>query len=141
MTFQLETEVGRWSTDYVFMAIRIASRVRTVGQCKGLLPGLTKNGCLEQTQAQTQKLETLYHFADSCKDLVKDVQDATDGLGPDAALIATGDITPFNQATMYLRLKGTLVCVGVLAGNAVLNIPVSLLVTKVKYISFRTLCN
>ena len=26
------------------------------------------------------------------KDLVKDVQDATDGLGPDAALIAAGDV-------------------------------------------------
>ena len=29
------------------------------------------------------------------KDLVKDVQDATDGLGPDAALIAAGDVRYF----------------------------------------------
>ena len=86
------------------------------------------------------------------KDLVKDVQDATDGLGPDAAVIAAQDvkyfiislfekiftrltqITPFNQAIMYLRLKGTLVCVGMPAGNALLNIPVGLLLAKVKYI-------
>jgi len=64
------------------------------------------------------------------KDLVKDVQDATGGLGPDAAIITAGDITPFNQAIMYLRLKGTLVCVGMPAGNALLNIPVTLLIGK-----------
>lgn len=64
------------------------------------------------------------------KDLIKDVQAATDGLGPDAAVIAAGDVTPFNQAIMYLRLKGTLVCVGMPAGNALLNIPVALLVAK-----------
>ena len=29
------------------------------------------------------------------KDLVKDVQDATDGLGPDAAVVATGDVRCF----------------------------------------------
>ena len=87
------------------------------------------------------------------KDLIKDVQAATDGLGPEAAVIAAGDvrgifiasfllfynkniiqITPFNQAIMYLRLKGTLVCVGMPAGDALLNIPVVLLVAKVKYI-------
>lgn len=64
------------------------------------------------------------------KDLVKDVQAATDGLGPEAALIVAGEITPFNQAIMYLRRKGTLVCVGMPAGNALLNIPVALLVAK-----------
>jgi len=64
------------------------------------------------------------------QDLVKDVQAATDGLGPEAALIVAGEITPFNQAIMYLRRKGTLVCVGMPAGNALLNIPVALLVAK-----------
>ena len=33
---------------------------------------------------------------------------------------------------MYLRLKGTLVCVGMPGGDALLNIPVTLLVGKVK---------
>ena len=41
-------------------------------------------------------------------------------------------ITPFNQAIMYLRRKGTLVCVGMPAGNATLSIPVTLLIAKVK---------
>ena len=35
---------------------------------------------------------------------------------------------------MYLRRKGTLVCVGMPAGNALLNIPVALLVAKVNEI-------
>ena len=29
------------------------------------------------------------------KDLIKDVQDATDGLGPDAAIITAGDVRCF----------------------------------------------
>jgi hypothetical protein len=40
-------------------------------------------------------------------------------------------LTPFNQAIMYLRLKGTLVCVGMRDGNTLLNIPVALLIAKV----------
>jgi threonine dehydrogenase-like Zn-dependent dehydrogenase len=86
------------------------------------------------------------------QDLVKDVQAATDGLGPEAALIVAGEvkcfnhiyfflkylleiqITPFNQAIMYLRRKGTLVCVGMPAGNALLNVPVALLIAKVNEI-------
>ena len=88
--------------------------------------------------------------------MIKDVQEATDGLGPEAAVVAAGDVRgfhysiyfffkiqlpnldlqvlPFNQALMYLRRKGTLVCVGMPAGNAFLNVPVPLLIAKVKYI-------
>ncbi|KAF8957763.1 chaperonin 10-like protein [Flammula alnicola] len=55
---------------------------------------------------------------------------ATDGLGPEAAVIAAGDARPFNQAIMYLRSKGTLVCVGMPAGNAMLNVPVILLIAR-----------
>ncbi|KAF8162663.1 mannitol-1-phosphate dehydrogenase M1PDH1 [Crassisporium funariophilum] len=54
-------------------------------------------------------------------DLIKDIQAATDGLGPEAAIIAAGDVKPFNQALMYLRMKGTLVCVGMPAGSALLS--------------------
>jgi len=62
--------------------------------------------------------------------LIDDVKAATDGLGPHAAVIAAGNVKPFNQAIMYLRSTGTLVCVGVPGGNAVLNVPVPLLVAK-----------
>ncbi|KAJ3513849.1 hypothetical protein NLJ89_g2714 [Agrocybe chaxingu] len=64
------------------------------------------------------------------QDLIKDVQAATDGLGPEAAVIAAGDVRPFNQAVMYLRPKGTLVCVGMPANRALLSIPVALLIAK-----------
>ena len=87
-------------------------------------------------------------------DLIKDVVAAADGLGPEAAIIAAGNVryfpipvrrislvtvliyfieqaTPFNQAVMYLRLKGTLVCVGMPAANALLSFPITLLIGKV----------
>ncbi|KAF5368766.1 hypothetical protein D9615_010408 [Tricholomella constricta] len=63
-------------------------------------------------------------------DLTKDVQAATDGLGPQAAIIAAGDARPFNQALMYLRFTGTLVAVGMPGQNAMLNVPVTLLIGK-----------
>nr|BAV14014.1 mannitol-1-phosphate dehydrogenase [Pholiota microspora] len=62
--------------------------------------------------------------------LIADVQAAADGMGPEAAVIAAGDARPFNQAVMYLRLKGTLVCVGMPAGNALLSFPITLLIAK-----------
>lgn len=64
------------------------------------------------------------------KDLIKDVQEATDGLGPEAALLTAPDVVPCNQAIMYLRVKGTMVCVGLSSGNDLLNIPLSVLVAK-----------
>ncbi|KAF8891129.1 chaperonin 10-like protein [Gymnopilus junonius] len=63
-------------------------------------------------------------------DLINDVKAATDGLGPEAAVIAAGDAKPFNQAVLYLRLKGTLVCVGMPGGTAMLNVPLTLLIAK-----------
>ncbi|RDB23020.1 Alcohol dehydrogenase 1 [Hypsizygus marmoreus] len=64
------------------------------------------------------------------QDLIKDVQAATDGLGPQAAIIAAGDERPFNQALRYLRFTGTLVAVGMPGGGATLNAPVTLLIAK-----------
>ncbi|KAF8077555.1 mannitol-1-phosphate dehydrogenase M1PDH1 [Lyophyllum atratum] len=64
------------------------------------------------------------------EDLTKDVQAATDGLGPQAAIIAAGDERPFNQALMYLRFTGTLVAVGMPGNNALLKVPVTLLIGK-----------
>ncbi|KAG7086269.1 hypothetical protein E1B28_002235 [Marasmius oreades] len=64
------------------------------------------------------------------KDVVKEVQEATGGLGSHAAVIAVGNATPFNQALLYLRPSGTLVCVGVPAAGAMLNVPLNMLVPK-----------
>ncbi|GLB34537.1 putative alcohol dehydrogenase GroES-like domain [Lyophyllum shimeji] len=69
-------------------------------------------------------------FAVSQDNIVQDVQAATDGLGPQAAIIAVGDVRPFNQALMYLRFTGTLVAVGLPGGNAMLNVPIGLLIAK-----------
>lgn len=63
-------------------------------------------------------------------DLTKDVTDATDGLGPQAAIIAAGDARPFNQALLYLRFTGTMVAVGMPGGNAMINAPIPLLIAK-----------
>ncbi|KAF9009701.1 mannitol-1-phosphate dehydrogenase M1PDH1 [Cyathus striatus] len=60
-------------------------------------------------------------------DLTRDVQAATGGEGPHAALIVAGDPRPFNQALMYLRRTGTLVAVGMPGGTSSLDIPVTLL--------------
>ncbi|KAF9266012.1 GroES-like protein [Marasmius fiardii PR-910] len=64
------------------------------------------------------------------KDLIEEVQRMTGGLGPHAAVIAVGSATPFNQALMYLRPSGTLVCVGVPSAGAMLNVPLNMFVPK-----------
>ncbi|KAJ7100487.1 chaperonin 10-like protein [Mycena epipterygia] len=63
-------------------------------------------------------------------DLVKDVKEATGGLGPHAAVVVASNPAPMNQAAMYLRSKGTLVAVGIPSGNAVLTVRIGLLVAK-----------
>ncbi|KAJ8094041.1 hypothetical protein AAF712_007074 [Marasmius tenuissimus] len=63
--------------------------------------------------------------------IVQDVMQAADGLGPHAAVIAAAHPQPFNDAVGYLRVTGTLVAVGMPAGGASLNIPIVLLVAKV----------
>jgi len=51
------------------------------------------------------------------KDLVKDVKDATeDGLGPHAVLLVAVSEKPFQQATQYVRPRGTVVVIGLPAG-------------------------
>ncbi|KAK0229234.1 hypothetical protein EDD85DRAFT_974241 [Armillaria nabsnona] len=68
------------------------------------------------------------------EDLVEEVIQAAGGLGPHAALLAVGDARPFNQALMYLRMAGTLVAVGMPPGEALLNVPIPLLVAKALHI-------
>jgi propanol-preferring alcohol dehydrogenase len=46
------------------------------------------------------------------KDLVKEIQDAAQGLGPHAAVIVATHESAFKQAVDYLRPGGTMVCVG-----------------------------
>jgi len=77
-----------------------------------------KKMVLEQLGAQ--------HFVDfqSSKNLVAEVQKATeDGLGPHAVLLVAVNEKPFQQATEYVRPRGTVVAIGLPAG-AFLKAPV-----------------
>ena len=57
-------------------------------------------------------------------DLVKEVKAATpDGTGPHAVLLLAVQEKPFQQATEYVRSRGTVVCIG-LPANAYLRAPV-----------------
>lgn len=58
------------------------------------------------------------------ENLVRDVKAATsDGLGPHAVVVLAVSERPFQQASEYVRPKGTIVCVG-LPANAYLKAPV-----------------
>ncbi|ROV96905.1 hypothetical protein VSDG_04176 [Cytospora chrysosperma] len=51
------------------------------------------------------------------KDLIADVKAATpDGLGPQAAILLAVSEKPFQQATAYIRPRGTVICIGMPAG-------------------------
>lgn len=57
------------------------------------------------------------------KDVVTDVKAVSGGLGPHAALLLAANERPFQQASEYVRSKGTIVCVG-LPANAFIKSPV-----------------
>jgi len=63
------------------------------------------------------------------KDLVKDIQDATDGFGPHSAVITAATSTAYEQAIDYLRPGGTLMVVG-LPGHGKLSADIFFTVTK-----------
>ncbi|KAJ6587715.1 chaperonin 10-like protein [Mycena sp. CBHHK59/15] len=63
-------------------------------------------------------------------DLVKDVKEATGGLGPHAAVVVASSPGPLDQAVMYLRPRGTLVAVGLPSGPAFLKVHIGLLIAK-----------
>lgn len=65
------------------------------------------------------------------KNLVQDVMKAADGLGPHAAVVAVGISQPFNDALQYLRATGTLVAVGMPTATSMLNVPITMLISKV----------
>lgn len=64
-------------------------------------------------------------------DMVGDVKRATDGAGPKAVLLLAASEKPFEQASKYVRSKGTIVCVG-LPANAF--IKASVFETVVRYV-------
>ncbi|KAF9266013.1 GroES-like protein [Marasmius fiardii PR-910] len=68
------------------------------------------------------------------KNLVEDVKRAADGVGPHAAVVAVGYPQPFNDALQYLRDTGTLVAVGMPNATSMLNVPITLLISKVLHI-------
>lgn len=63
-------------------------------------------------------------------DIVRDVKVATGGPGPKASLVLASTPEPFNQALLYLNFTGTLVCLGIPGGAALLGAPIRLLVAK-----------
>ncbi|KAG7434079.1 Alcohol dehydrogenase 1 [Fusarium oxysporum f. sp. raphani] len=56
-------------------------------------------------------------------DIVGEIKNATGGLGPDAVLLLAASEKPFQQASQYVKSKGTIVCVG-LPANAFVKAPV-----------------
>ena len=89
----------------------------------------------EEKEAMVKKLGA-YAFVDFAKssDVVKDVQAATeDGLGPHAVILVAVNEKPFQQATEYLRPRGTVIAIGLPAG-AYLRAPVFQTVIGVKTI-------
>ncbi|KAI0346664.1 GroES-like protein [Trametopsis cervina] len=63
------------------------------------------------------------------KDLVQDIKDATDGLGPHTAVITAATSTAYEQAIDYLRPGGNLMVVG-LPARASINADIYYTVTK-----------
>jgi len=63
------------------------------------------------------------------QDLVQDVKNATDGLGPHAAIVTTASGKAYEQAVWYLRQRGTLVAVG-MPPTDLFNIPIVIIVAK-----------
>lgn len=80
--------------------------------------------CIDQLGA------TAFVDFSTSKNLVADVKKATaDGLGPHAVIVLAVSEKPFQQASEYVRSRGTIVCVG-LPANAYLKAPVFDTVTK-----------
>lgn len=79
----------------------------------------------EDKRAHCESLgaEAFIDFTKS-KDIVADVKKASgDGQGPNAVVLLAVSEGPFQQASQYIRSKGTIVCVG-LPANAFINAPV-----------------
>lgn len=89
----------------------------------------------DEKEKMTKELgaHTFVDFAKS-SNVVKDVQAATeDGTGPHAVILVAVNEKPFQQATEYVRPRGTVICIGLPAG-AYLRAPVFETVIGVKTI-------
>jgi alcohol dehydrogenase, propanol-preferring len=82
------------------------------------------DGGAEKGQVCQQLGASAYVDFMSSKDVVADVKAATpDGLGPNAVILLAVQEKPFQQASQYVRPRGTVVCIG-LPANAYLRAPV-----------------
>ncbi|KAF5318178.1 hypothetical protein D9619_012098 [Psilocybe cf. subviscida] len=136
---RLYLQLASWNSNPVIQGLTVYKALKqtnlTVGQwvsISGAGGGLGHLDTGEKKKELVMKLgaEKWVDFRESGDNLIKDVTAAADGQGPEAAVIAAGDARPFNQAIMYLRAKGTLVCVGMPPGDALLNVPLALLIAK-----------
>lgn len=88
------------------------------------------DGGQEKKKMCTELGASEYIDFSSSKDVVGDVKKATqDGFGPHVVLLLASSEGPFQQASQYVRSKGTIVCVG-LPSNAYLKAPVFDTVTR-----------
>lgn len=88
------------------------------------------DGGEEKRQMCEQLGATAFVDFTTSQNIVQDVKKATaDGLGPHAVIVLAVSEKPFQQASEYVRSRGTIVCVG-LPANAYLKAPVFDTVTK-----------
>ncbi|KAI0405674.1 dehydrogenase-like protein [Xylaria palmicola] len=88
------------------------------------------DGGAEKAKMCAELGATAYIDFTSSQDIVGDVKKATpEGLGPHAVLLLAASEKPFQQASAYVRSRGTIVCVG-LPANAFLKAPVFDTVTR-----------
>jgi len=96
-----------------------------VQYCKAMgIHAIAIDGGEEKGKLTKELGATAYVDFTTTKNLVADVKATTsDGLGPHAALLVATNEKPFQQATQYIRSRGTVVCIG-LPANAQFSAPV-----------------
>ncbi|KAI2621845.1 dehydrogenase-like protein [Xylaria nigripes] len=88
------------------------------------------DGGAEKGQVCKDLGATEYIDFSTSKNIVEDVKKASpEGLGPHAVLLLAANEKPFQQASEYVRSRGSIVCVG-LPANAYLKAPVFDIVTR-----------
>ena len=122
-----ETQVGDWIAlpgaggGLGHLAIQYA-------KAKGLRVLAIDTGADKKALCEKLGVDAWIDFKES-KDIVADVQKATDGLGPHSALVTSASSSGYQQAVDYLRPGGTLMAVG-LPGSAKLEASIFFTVLK-----------
>ncbi|KAL9625456.1 MAG: hypothetical protein Q9160_000519 [Pyrenula sp. 1 TL-2023] len=94
----------------------LGSLAQQYAKAMGLSVIAIDSGAEKKAMSEKMGASAFIDFAES-KDVVKDVQNATpDKLGPHAVLLVAVSEKPFQQATQYVRPRGSVVCVGLPAG-------------------------